>query len=69
VDNPGTQPHNDVVTYTDANRIVKEHLAAAKQLRQQLKDPAKARQFLFRAGIAKPSKTNPNDVKIVKRFR
>ena len=57
------------MTQAQANHIVQEHLEAARKLNQQLRDPAKARQFLVKAGIAKQSKSDPNDVQIVKRFR
>lgn len=61
--------HNSKMTYADTNRVVKEHIAAAKALRIRLQDPAEARRFLIRAGIAKACKTNPDDVQILKRFR
>jgi hypothetical protein len=50
-------------------QIVKQHLRAARKLRRQNRDPAKARAFLLRAGIAEKSKSSPNGIRLAKRFR
>jgi hypothetical protein len=53
-------------------QIVQEHLAAARRVRMANRDPAKARAFLLRAGIAektRKSKAHPYGIRLAKRFR
>jgi hypothetical protein len=50
-------------------QVVKQHLLAARKVRTENRDPAKARAFLLRAGILEKSKSSPNGVRLAKRFR
>ena len=60
-DNPRMAP--------SVEQIVKRHLQAARRVRLENRDPAKARAFLLRAGIIEKSKSSPNGVRLAKRFR
>jgi len=44
--------------------IIKEHREAARQLRRELRDPKRAREFLIRAGILSKS-----GKRLAKRYR
>jgi hypothetical protein len=50
-------------------QLVKRFRKAAAKARRENRDPAKARAFLLRAGIAEKSKTSPNGIRLAKRFR
>ena len=50
-------------------QVVKDHLKAAKRLRRENRDPAKARAFLLRAGIAELCKSAPNGIRLARRYR
>lgn len=49
--------------------IVARHMKAARKVSRKLRDPAKAREFLIRAGIAEKSKSSPNGIRLVKALR
>jgi hypothetical protein len=49
--------------------IIKQFRKAARKLRAEHKDPAKARAFLIRAGIIENHKASPNGVRLVKELR
>jgi hypothetical protein len=49
--------------------IIKRFRAAASKHRKEINDPAKARAFLIRAGIAEKSPSSPNGVRLVKELR
>jgi hypothetical protein len=53
--------------YSSVEEMVRRHLEAAKKVRRENRDPAKARAFLERAGILKPSKSTPNGTRRDKR--
>jgi hypothetical protein len=57
-----------VVTQT-VEQLVERHRKASQKLRKRLRDPAKARAFLLRAGIAEKSASSPTGVRLAKRFR
>jgi hypothetical protein len=50
-------------------QVVRDHMRAARKSRRENRDPAKARAFLLRAGIAEKSKSSPNGIRLAKRFR
>ena len=50
-------------------QIVRDHIKAARAVRRENRDPAKARAFLLRAGIIEKSKSSPNGIRLAKRFR
>lgn len=50
-------------------QIVKQFRKAARKVRQENRDPEKAREFLVRAGIAERSKSSPHGIRLAKRFR
>jgi hypothetical protein len=50
-------------------QIVRQSRKAAKKVRKANRNPAKAREFLIRAGIAERSKSSPNGIRLAKRFR
>jgi hypothetical protein len=50
-------------------QIVREHMRVARKVRSENRDPAKARAFLLRAGIAEKSKSSPGGIRLAKRFR
>jgi hypothetical protein len=53
-------------------QIVKQYMDASKKVREKNRDPAKAADFLVRAGIAekvRKSKSAPHGVRLAKRFR
>jgi hypothetical protein len=56
------------VTQT-VEQVVALHRKAARKVRQQMRDPAKARAFLLRAGIAEKSASSPTGVRLAKRYR
>jgi hypothetical protein len=49
--------------------IIKGHRRAALKLRRENRDPAKARAFLLRAGIAEKSKSSSNGIRLARRYR
>jgi hypothetical protein len=49
--------------------IVREYLQAARKMRRENRDPAKAKAFLLRAGIAERHKASPNGIRLAKRYR
>jgi hypothetical protein len=59
---------NDFVT-TDIDRIVRDHMKAARKVRRANNTPAKKRAFLLSAGILERHKGSPNGVRLAKRFR
>jgi hypothetical protein len=50
-------------------QVVKQFEKAAAKIRRENRDPAKARAFLLRAGIAEKSKSSPNGIRLAKRYR
>ena len=50
-------------------QIVKDFNKGAAKLRKEHRDPAKARDFLIRAGIAEECKSAPNGIRLVKELR
>jgi tetratricopeptide (TPR) repeat protein len=52
-----------------AEQVVKEFRRIARRLRLEHRDPAKARAFLLRAGIAEKHKSSPGGVRLAKRYR
>ena len=54
---------------SSSEQIVRGHLKAAKKVRRENRDPAKAREFLLRAGIAEESKSSPSGIRLAKKFR
>jgi hypothetical protein len=50
-------------------QVVREYRKASRKFRRDMRDPAKARAFLLRAGIAEKSKSSPNGIRLAKRFR
>jgi hypothetical protein len=50
-------------------KIVERHRKAALRVRKENRDPAKARAFLIRAGIAEKCPTAPNGIRLVKDLR
>jgi hypothetical protein len=56
------------VTQT-VEQVIKQHQKAARKIRNENRDPAKARAFLLRAGIAEKSNASPSGVRLAKRFR
>jgi hypothetical protein len=44
-------------------------MKALARLRRETRDPAKARAFLIRAGIAEECKSAPNGIRLVKELR
>lgn len=50
-------------------QIVLEYKKTSRKFRRDMRDPAKARAFLLRAGIAEKSSSSPNGVRLAKRFR
>jgi hypothetical protein len=60
-----------IITFMRQNTetIIKQYRKAASKLRKENKDPAKARAFLIRAGIAEKSPASPGGVRLVKELR
>jgi hypothetical protein len=53
-------------------QVVAGCLKTSPKFRREMRDPAKARAFLLRAGIAektKKSKASPRGIRLAKRFR
>ena len=50
-------------------QTVRQFRKAAAKVRRENRDPAKAREFLLRAGIIEKHKGSPNGVRLAKRFR
>jgi hypothetical protein len=50
-------------------QIVKRYREASAKVRRENRDPAKAKAFLLRAGIAEKSKSSPTGIRLAKRFR
>jgi hypothetical protein len=50
-------------------KLVKDFERASQRVRRENRTPAKARQFLLRAGILEKHKASPNGVRLAKRFR
>jgi hypothetical protein len=50
-------------------QVVKDFRRIAQKLRKEHRDPAKARAFLLRAGIAEKHKSSPGGIQLAKRFR
>lgn len=51
------------------DQVVKDFRRIAQKLRREHRDPAKARAFLLRAGIAEKHKSSPGGIRLAKRFR
>jgi hypothetical protein len=50
-------------------QVVHRFQKAAAKLREEHRDPKKARAFLVRAGIAVTSKSSPRGIRLAKPFR
>jgi hypothetical protein len=50
-------------------KVVKRFRVIAQKLRRENRDPAKARAFLLRAGIAEKHKSSRNGIRLAKRYR
>ena len=50
-------------------QVVKQYRKASRKLRREIRDPAKARAFLLRAGIIERHKSSPGGFRLAKRFR
>jgi hypothetical protein len=50
-------------------QVVRDYRKASRKLRREIRDPAKARAFLLRAGLAEKSKSSPSGIRLAKRFR
>ncbi len=50
-------------------QVVKRYREASRAVRRENRDPAKARAFLLRAGIAEKSTSSPTGVRLAKRYR
>ena len=55
--------------YPSVEQTVRDFHKGMKKLRREHRDPAKARAFLVRAGIAELHKGSPNGIRLAKRFR
>jgi hypothetical protein len=49
--------------------VVKQFRRIAEKLQREHRDPAKARAFLLRAGIAERHKSSPGGVRLARRYR
>jgi uncharacterized membrane protein YhiD involved in acid resistance len=65
---PWSQPIMTIVTQS-VEQVVDRFNKAAARLREQHRDPKKARAFLLRAGIAVKSKSSPTGIRLARRFR
>jgi hypothetical protein len=68
LDNRPIQPIIVVVTQP-VEKVVKQFRVIAQKLRRENRDPAKARAFLLRAGIAEKDKSSRSGVRLAKRYR
>jgi hypothetical protein len=55
--------------YPSVEQVVAEYRKASAKFRRDMRDPAKARALLLRAGIAEKSKSSPNGIRLAKRLR
>ena len=68
LDNVARAADNQSVTHS-VDEVVARYRKASVKFRREMRDPAKARAFLLRAGIAERSKSSPSGIRLAKRFR
>jgi hypothetical protein len=55
--------------YPSVEQVVRDYRKASRKLRREIRDRAKARAFLLRAGIIEKHKSSPGGFRLAKRFR